>query len=102
MSYKFIESLRGKIKEKIDKASDTDEIAALESELADLDEIDKEHEKTLKGYRSLLKQAKGRTDDDEADGDDDDDDRSDETGEGKKALSFEEAYAKVVAKRPKN
>lgn len=100
MSYKFIDALRAKIKAKIEKATDTDEIAALNGELADLEEIDKEHEKTLKGYKSLLKQAPGRADEEAAD-DDGNDDRGDETGEGKKALSFEEAYAKIAAKRPK-
>ena len=98
MPNKHIQALREKAKARIEKATAADEVAALEEELKEIDAADGEMDKLLKAYKTAIKTGQERSEDDREDEDDD----ADETeGKGKKPLTFEQAFAKIEAKRKK-
>lgn len=103
MANKHIQALKEKLNARIEAANDSDELAGLKEELKELEDLEKDHDKLLTAYKSGLKSSKGQADEgDEDDEDDDRGERTDETGgKGKKPLSFEEAFAKIVKARPK-
>ena len=107
MPNKNIDSLRAGIKAKIEKATEADEIAALNAEEKALDDLEKDYDGLEKknkdlatAYREALKSGKSTRNEETGD-DDGDDDGDDETGKGSDGLSFDQAISKILAKRKK-
>lgn len=98
MPSKHLQALKEKTKARIDNATDAEEVAALKEELEEIEAADGEMDKLLKAYKTAIKTGQDRSEDDREDEDDD----ADETeGKGKKPLTFEQAFAKIEAKRKK-
>lgn len=99
MASKYIQALREKNKARIEKATDADELAQLQEEQKEIDALEAQERKLLTAYKTALAggPSKGNEEEEDEGGGDD---GSDETGgEGKKALSFDEAIAKIKKKR---